>query len=253
MPQADAITHLDALHDAKDGAADVRELRAAVMREAKAQDIWEMTHYLKRDYEDIPLDCGVIHFWSSTSLPAERDKWLLSAPEDQLNMALVRGIDRSARVVSRKATLLGWMHGTMIVSTDLDAHEKLVSSISDIIPRKARKFAVADAITVTEAFLTDYWGHWADYLRFRKMATDVKPRVDAAKFLAKAADYIASARETFPEQEMPDQLLSASASWPGSYLALKKVYRQLTDDRDTAYTATVQMQAADRRVYEPAR
>ncbi|MCV9963552.1 hypothetical protein OIU34_16740 [Pararhizobium sp. BT-229] len=250
--QAGEITHLGAHYDVKDGPVDVRELRAAVMREVKAQDIWGMTHYLERDYEDVPLDCGVIHFWSSTSLPAERDKWLLSAAEEQLNMALVRGIDRSARVISHKATLLGWLHGTMIVSTDLDAHEKLVGSITDIIPRKARKFAVADAIRVTEAFLADYWGHWADYLRFRKMLIDVKPRVDAAKYLAKAAEYIAASREAL-QQEMPDQLLTAAESWPGSYLALKKVYRQLTDDRDAAYTATVQMRAAERRVYNPPR
>jgi hypothetical protein len=253
MSQVTAAPNLETFQDARGGPIDVIQLRSAVMREAKAQDIPEMAHYLDRDFEDVPLECGVIHFWSSRSLPAEKNEWLSSTAERQFNMDLVRGIDPSARVIIRKQTLLGWCSGSMIISTDLNAHEKLVSAVNDIIPRKERKFAVADALVVTEKLLADYWGHWADYLRFGKMVIDVKPRVEAAKYLAKAAEYIAAAQETFPQQEIADQTLTTSESWLGSNIALKKLYRQLTDDRDEAYTAIMLLRRVERRVYNPPR
>ncbi|MCZ7861874.1 hypothetical protein O9X98_10845 [Agrobacterium salinitolerans] len=232
---------------------DVRELRETVIREALSLDIHELKRFSDREYHDIPLDCHAIHFWTSTSGPAVIDEWKQADLETHLNMDLIRGIDRSAIVFKHKTSLLGWMNGALVVTTDRDAHERLVASVSDIIPSKCRSFVAADAVSVTAAFLTQYWVQWRTYLSAKKARTELAADLEAAKHLSKAADHIRLAREA-ASVEIPAELSVKAQEWKADYTVLQNADKRLVEKRDGAYHALSHMtNNAERRVYNPRR
>lgn len=232
---------------------DVRTLRETVIRDALALNIHEFKRISDRDYQDIPLDCHVLHFWTSTSGRAAVEEWKQAGLETHLNMDLIRGIDRSAIALKEKTSLIGWMTGSLVVTTDLAAHERLVASVADIIPSKCRSFVSVDAASVTETLLRQYWGLWAAYLQAKKARSEMMAKLEAAKHLSKAADHIASAREAAPV-EIPEPLLTKAGEWKVDYKALKGIDGRLSEKRDGAYQALFHLEkGAERRVYDPPR
>lgn len=230
---------------------DVRDLRDTVIREAKALEVRELNYFSDRGYQDIPLECHVIHFWTSTSGPAVIGEWKQAGLETHLNMDLIRGIDRSAIVFKAKTSLLGWMNGSLVVTTDRDAHERLVASVSDIIPSRCRSFVAADAASVSEAFLREYWGQWSVNLQATKARNELSAELEAAKHLSKAAEHIALAREA-ASINVPEPLLATAQEWKGDYKVLKDAYQRLSERREGAYQTLFQLvNGAERRVYNP--
>ncbi|MDW9478954.1 hypothetical protein GOB57_09700 [Sinorhizobium meliloti] len=230
---------------------DVRDLRETVIREAKALDVREVNYFSEREYHDIPLECHVIHFWSPAGGPAVIGEWKQAGLETHLNMDLIRGIDRSAAVFKDKTSLIGWMNGSLVVTTDQAAHERLVACVADIIPSRCRSFVAADTVSVTEAFLREYWVQWSVYLQATKAQNELRSELEAANHLSKAAEHIALAGEV-ASIEVPESLLATAQEWKGDYKALKDAYRRCSERRDGAYERLFKLvNGAERRVYKP--